>query len=129
MSRGVCLGLEFYADTMSRVDYGDTIPLHTNHYLSCNRDRQADPGYMNTKMRYDRGLELCQNLEIQDLASMKKILLDGKNDDNAICRRYGDFLGYQLGTICSIIMDLPARTMFITPGPPSKYDFEVYKLD
>ena len=69
-----------------------------------------------------------------DLRSLRRILTDTDNQDNAICRPYSPtgLFNYspalKIGTVSSVIMELRQRVMWATRGSPLTNPFVRYEL-
>ena len=126
---GHYLDVEITGNEAHRVDYGHELPLHTNHYLQGElRHLNINGLSESTTTRYRRARELCRGLRQENVDGMMHILGDKANDENAICRKYANYLGFPTGTVCSIVMDLPSRRMHITKGNPYENDYADYHL-
>ncbi len=129
---GGSVDVEFAGTEMNVVDYGDEIPIHTNHLLSdlkAGRDTSKDPMFENSLARYDRGKEILAGTDQSArVADFKAILRDGENASDPICVEYKEQLGFMIGTVSSVIMDLPARMMHVTKGPPATTTYTPFAL-
>lgn len=130
--QGRCVAMEFAGTSMKPLDYKDGRPLHTNHYLSELSETQAtenDPLYENSMARYRRGCTLLKNLDRQaGVDELKSILRDREDVKHKISAEYKTRLGLQIGTVSSIIMDLPNREMHAALGVPHKNHYQVFQL-
>jgi isopenicillin-N N-acyltransferase-like protein len=98
--------------------------LHTNHYLM-NEELNLDTEKLASSFtRYKQALQMIHALKNSSINEMKRILLDQTRDDLPICRPYVPHpdLG-NVGTVCSIIMDLRGLQMHITLGNPLENPF------
>lgn len=120
---GASASLELYGDACDEVDHGARLPRHTNHYVGTPRDQTGDLLLPNSHARWDRAETLLEERTPQSVARMKELLLD-RDGKNAICGSWFPLGAYRLGTVCAIVMDLPAREMHITPGHPADHAFE-----
>ena len=116
-SRGNYLSLEFAAENVYSARLTDKYMVHTNHYLRV--DINKDPvEFASSFSRYGRATEIIEELP-KTIQGMKDLLGDQKRTDLPICRPYvEDELIGNVGTVTSIIMDLPNREMHITKGNP-----------
>ena len=130
--QGQCVSMEFAGTTMIPVDYGDKWPLHTNHYLSEageTLNSEDDPLFENSITRYRRGRVLFEHLKKESgVDELKSVLRDTGDEGNCISADYRTRLGLQVGTVCSIVMDLPNREMHVTLGTPHKNQYQVSQL-
>lgn len=131
-ANGQFLDFEFAGATVSRVDYQGKLPLHTNHYLGPHPDSytpEEDPIYPSSIARYSIGRGLLDAFPAEaGVTELQSLFRDTSHQDYPICTPYSDFLGLQVGTVSSVVMDLPNRTAHISVGNPNKSDFHVYKL-
>ncbi|MDJ0842430.1 MAG: C45 family autoproteolytic acyltransferase/hydrolase [Acidobacteriota bacterium] len=102
-------------------------PLHTNHYLGreINENIAQIP---DSPERLKRAGELLKEVPVQSLDAMKRILDDRQGENNAINKRFFSVGPALVGTLCTIIMDLPNRTMHITKGNPRHNGFATYAV-
>ena len=127
--QGEFIDVEVMGKRAYRIDFGNQIPVHTNHYLQeQNQGLNLSGLSESTTQRYQRARKLCRDLPLETVNNMKEILADRENGDNAICRKYSDYLGFHTGTICSIVMDLSARCMHITRGNPLEHEYADFYL-
>jgi len=111
---------------------GDSI-AHTNHYVGGTvNDEEAGMGFLNNSYdRYTRAEAMLKEVTSYDIAEAKKILTDRIGGNGMICR---DFIPEEpghtpTGTIASMIMDLPNKTLHITLDPQeSGTEFKTYTL-
>lgn len=99
---------------------------HTNHCLFS----QISAGEMeaNSAARLQRGRELMDNRESLDLEDLKGILSDSQDPDSPICAPYAPLFGLNLGTICTVVMDLPRRQLHLRMGSDPAGEFAVHSL-
>lgn len=125
--RGDSASLELWGDECVEVDHGGRVPRHTNHYVGTPRDQSGDLLLPNSEARWARVDTLLEETADQTADRMKNVLLD-REGDHSICGSWFQVGAFRLGTVCSIVMDLPARTMHITPGHPPEHPFEAVSL-
>lgn len=130
--KGCFVNMEFSGTVIEEVDFESGIPLHTNHYLSSireSRDNKKDILYKNSLARFTRAQQLLENCKGDEgLGVFKSILLDAEDKNEPICAEYTSKMGFPIGTVCSIIMDLTNRTMHITAGNPKKNEYTRYNF-
>ena len=78
--------------------------------------------------RLQRAGELLPGRASPDLADLKDILSDQQDPDSPICAPYHPLFGLDLGTICTVVMDLPRRQLHLRMGSDPAADFTVYSL-
>jgi isopenicillin-N N-acyltransferase-like protein len=135
-SQGRSLNFEFAGTKLHLHHPNKKIFIHTNHYLyfpKFNRRKSLASSFA----RYRRANSIAESFSSErrhgtsenTLRQAKRLLLD-KKGFRPICREYwGDSELGTLGTVCSIIMDLPNRKMHYTPGTPLKNSFRTVSLD
>ncbi len=121
---GRIVNIEFADDEMFTTDHLEDAFLHTNHYLgndNLNKDRKK---LASSFARYIRASELISEFNSFSIANLKQLLLDQSNQDLPICRPYvaDPDLG-NVGTICTILMDLQKSQLHITRGTPLQTPF------
>jgi isopenicillin-N N-acyltransferase like protein len=108
--------MEFAATERFEIaDDGDVL-AHTNHYL--DRDIFAVPSTLkNSTIRYNQAKHLAKSMNARDRKTMETMLSDTQNPGDAICQPYRtrEPLG-QMGTVCTLSMDLAAGNMNIRLG-------------
>lgn len=125
---GDCLNVEFAGDESLAVNPENDVLIHTNHYLG--RDINPDKGVFRCSYsRMRTAQEKVNAITEQSIEEMKSILLDRSNKEFPINRRYiPDNDVEELGTVCTIIMDLANLSIHLKKGHTSETDFVVYKL-
>lgn len=111
---------------------GDSL-VHTNHYLGgVANDPEAGEGFLhNSFERYARAQHIIAHSQEYDRDVAQQLLLDRGEGEGMLCR---DFIPEELGstptgTIASLIMDLPAKTIYIALNPQSAdSEFTHYSL-
>ena len=124
---GRSASLELWGNECVEVDHGERLPRHTNHYVATPRDQSGDVLVPNSEGRWARAEALLDDQANQTVDRMKSVLLDAEGG-HAICGGWFPVGPFRLGTVCSIIMDLPARVMHITPGHPPEHAYEAVPL-
>ena len=113
---GARFDMEFAATEQIEVDDPGDVIAHTNHYL--DPDMFSMPHVLeNSTLRLNRAYALAQNVKTRDRETMARMLSDTENPGNAICQtsRPREPLG-NMGTVCTLTMDLAARNMDIRLG-------------
>lgn len=127
-SAGIGVCLDILSGTASRPAVPVHVLLHTNHYVARPRDQSGDLLIPNSKRRYDRAGELLDADEPQSVERMQRILLDREGAPDSICAAYRDVGPFRIGTVSSIVMDLPRREMHLTAGNPAQHPYEAVAL-
>jgi isopenicillin-N N-acyltransferase-like protein len=128
-SSGHCFSLEFAGDESFTIAPENNFIIHTNHYLG--RDINPERGnFCSSYARMRTATEKASAVTEQSIEAMKSILLDRSNKALPINRRYipDDDLE-EMGTVCTIIMDLPHQAIHLKKGHTSETDFVVYKIE
>jgi isopenicillin-N N-acyltransferase-like protein len=129
-SSGNSIDIEYANNDVYYPDTEEEVFIHTNHYLmnqSFNTDLEK---LASSFARYEYSKILAHNVSHGSIEEMKGILLNAYRKDFPICRPYVDNpdIG-NVGTICSLIMDLPKLKMHITLGNPFVTPFTVLSLE
>ena len=131
-NNGDFVDIELSGTEMATVDFTDGLPVHTNHYLSHLKDKPdqpANPELENSLVRHKRGTTLTQQLDANaGIPQMQSILADGDDEQHPICRPYKPRLEFMVGTVSSVMMDLPSQTLHVTRGSPGQSPYEQFSL-
>lgn len=130
--KGRHIDMEFSGTKMEAVDYASHSPLHTNHFLG-EEGKALNSGHdllnENSLIRYDRGRRLIDAMgRTPGVPELKSVLMDAENRENSICVEYKPLFGLNVGTVSSVIMDLPGKTMHVTCGNPRKSSYSTFSL-
>jgi len=130
---GRSVSMEFCGTEMEVVDYGDDTPFHTNHFVSGLKngwDGAGDPRYANSIARHRRGREMLAGLgQKPGIDKLKSILTDTDDEKYPICREYVEGTVAKVGTVSSIVMDLPNRALHVTKGNPRQHPYHIFTLN
>lgn len=118
---GQAIDFELSGSSTSSIPMiGDSI-AHTNHYLGGTiNEEEAGMGFLNNSYdRYTRAETILKETTQYGVAEAKKILTDRAEGTGMLCR---DFIPEEpghtpTGTIASMIMDIPNKTLHITLDP------------
>lgn len=124
---GDYLNYEFKARKRNLLQYGKETPIHTNHYLGEKCNEQGNPMYESSQQRLTRARQLVSEQDGESIQKMKRILLDTSGSE-AICAEFRHHMHYRVGTVSSIIVDLPQRKMLVTKGSPLRHDYQEHQL-
>jgi isopenicillin-N N-acyltransferase-like protein len=103
------------------------IMLHTNHYLHKPINLPGNPEFASSYAREHTARQQISSLNGLNKGEMTEILSDKSNPDYPILRSYcADANLQELGTVCSIIMDLRERDMYIRKGNSIPGQFVAY---
>jgi isopenicillin-N N-acyltransferase-like protein len=108
------------------------ILAHTNHYLSRRMARlENDPRQLiGSRVRYFRVMRLLRRSQNHDRHSLQEILRDHVNSPHSICAHEAADekpLDRQK-TICSLIIDLIEKRMYVAWGTPCQNEYYPYGL-
>ncbi|MEQ9519454.1 MAG: C45 family peptidase [Parvibaculum sp.] len=121
--------MEFAAtEKFELTDKGDIL-AHTNHFIEQNVFTIPEM-LENSTLRLSRVGKLSEAYGARDRRTMEKMLSDTENPGNSICQTYRTRapLG-EMGTVCSLTMDLEAGDMGIRLGNNAKNAFEHISLN
>jgi hypothetical protein len=85
--------------------------------------------YEDSMIRCRQAQKILAQSQNQTVEQAKKILGDRENGSHAICAEYKFIMGAQIGTVCSVIMDLQKLEMHITMGNPIRNDYQVIPIN
>ncbi len=128
-AQGNYCDIEFAGEEMHFTEkVGGSIPLknflHANHYLAALVSEATATASSLARQRRGEQLIAAYSGSVEEA---KKLLLDRQGQELPICRPYQreEESLEEVGTVCSIIMDLPQRVMHLTKGNPLQNEFEV----
>jgi isopenicillin-N N-acyltransferase-like protein len=122
---GEAVNFEFAGDAVDEHAVGETF-VHTNHCLF--HPLSAGDMEANSHARNNRALELIASTPLEGLQDMKNVLSDRHDLDAPICAPYHPLFGLNLGTICTVIMDLSGRELHFRMGSLPGAEFTVFSL-
>ncbi len=109
--RGLNVG---YAGRHREISLLDGAPVvRTNHLPG--RAGTAGPLVENSSARLDTATALVPS--VTDTASLLAVLADRGDPTHPICAPYRPLLGTTVGTVATVVMDLPARLLHVRRGP------------
>jgi isopenicillin-N N-acyltransferase like protein len=113
---GACFDLEFAGDeTLSPASLNGCY-AHTNHYLGKEINALDDPLFFNSRTRMDRATQLISQTGEHTAANMMAVLSD-RAAEFPIYRPYlPDEVLQDVGTVATIVMDLPRQEFHIRKG-------------
>ena len=108
---------EFAGDeTLSPAKFGDNL-VHTNHYLSKPINDLNHPQFFNSQARLNTAITLLDDTDQQTPRAMQQILSDRSHPQYPVYRPYAlDDKQQEIGTVATIVMDLPKRQLHIRKG-------------
>ena len=122
--------IEFGGSEIYLLDAENNHLIHTNHFLKNEKLNLKPELLLSSFKRYEIASNLAKSHQTQSLELMKSILLDDTDSDLPICRRYipGRVME-EVGTVCTILMDLNQEVMHITKGSPHHNPFTKISLN
>lgn len=121
--------VEFAGDKRFFLQNSDPVQVHTNHYLKDPSINLSADLLQSSYARFERANSMQSDLTKYTLDEMKSILADGTNSELPICRPYIEGRTMQdVGSVCSIILDLQKRQMHFTHGHPANNPYVVHNL-
>ncbi|OLS21226.1 MAG: hypothetical protein HeimC2_34440 [Candidatus Heimdallarchaeota archaeon LC_2] len=122
--------IEFGGEKLYFLEVNKSVFMHTNHFLKNITLNQQPENMESSFSRYEKASSLISNLTDQSLENMKNILSDESDTEFPICRKYIQGKTMEdVGTVCTIIMDLEKLELNITKGSPSNNNFSKIKLN
>lgn len=116
--------IEFAGDNIHKLNNENDILLHTNHYLGNAKLNEIPDDLRSSLARYSMASSLIQESQDQSIQGMKAILKDQSNSELPICRNYAKgSIMREVGTVCSVIMDLRKSQLHVTRGHPLHNDY------
>jgi isopenicillin-N N-acyltransferase like protein len=122
---GEAINFEFAGDQVDERFIEETF-CHTNHCVF----RQVSAGELevNSRARLDRAAQLLRTLSDPGVDDFKDILSDQSDPEAPICAPYHPLFGLELGTLCTVIMDLPQRELHLRLGSDPSAAFLSYHV-
>ena len=90
----------------------------------------SDPGLHgdNSRARLETAEGIVSNGCDVGTESLKTLLSDTSDPEHKICAPYQSYFGINLGTVCTVVMDLNVRRLELRRGPDPDAEFESFKL-
>ncbi len=122
--------MEFCDDRFFLLEPVGDYLLHSNHYLGEAINPSNSPEFLSSYTRFHRATSLLKADSEKTVMSMCDILSDDSNEKLPIYRSYvADDSVHELGTVCSVVMSLAERKMFIRKGKSAQARFFEYGLN
>ncbi|MDX2277316.1 MAG: C45 family peptidase [Hyphomonadaceae bacterium] len=122
---GELLNIEGSPEQASISSAGAHVFVHTNHYLQRNDGGGAMEMLGNSTGRLEAALELAGR-GTQDLDQLKHVLSD--TEAGPILVPYTPYQGMNVGTVCTVLMELGAGRLHVRTGPDPSVPFETFAL-
>ena len=127
---GACFDREFAGDETLKPAPVHGNFVHTNHYLGREINAFDDPLFFNSRARLNTATDLMSRESDVSVDSMIDVLSDRSHAQFPIYRPYvPDDLLHNVGTVATIIMDLPNLQMHIRKGNREDSAFTSYSVN
>jgi hypothetical protein len=129
-AEGEALAVEFRADASYELADDNGVYLHTNHYRGCDLRTGTPEQRANSEQRLARAGALAAASDEYSHQTMNELLSDCAHAEHPICSSYREHPGIPalLGTICTLIMDLPGRKLSLRRGNDPANGYTEYSL-
>jgi len=121
--------VEFCDETCYRMEPVENYLLHTNHYLGSAINSDQDADFSSSYTRFNRATQILSANKERSAAAMCELLSD---DSDHLLPIYRDFLPddsvHELGTVCTIVMELAHQKMRVRRGKGPDATFTEYHL-
>jgi len=122
--------VEFCDASSYRVEPRSNYLLHTNHYLGSAINSEQNPDFSSSYARFDRATQFLLDNSGRDVGAMRDLLSDESDRSYPIYREYlADDSVHELGTVCTIVMELAQLKLHIRKGKGAQARFFEYNLD
>lgn len=122
--------LEFCADSSYRLTPESGYLLHTNHYLGNPINSEQDPDFQSSYARFNTATQIIGASKKRNSDSMCELLSDESSPTHPIYREYvPNESVHELGTICSIVMNLAQQKMQVRKGKGPGAEFIEYRIE
>jgi isopenicillin-N N-acyltransferase-like protein len=128
---GGALAVEFRTAASYELPADGEVYLHTNHYRyrGCDLHTGTPKQRENTRQRLARAEVLVSAFRDYSTDEMLELLSDCKDSEHPIYAPYREYEGIgTIGTICTLMMDLPAKRLSLRHGNGSANAFVDYQL-
>jgi isopenicillin-N N-acyltransferase-like protein len=128
---GGALAVEFRTAASYELPADGEVYLHTNHYRyrGCDLRTGTPKQRENTRQRLARAEVLVSAFRDYSTDEMLELLSDCKDSEHPIYAPYREYEGIgTIGTICTLMMDLPAKRLSLRHGNGSANAFVDYQL-
>lgn len=114
--QGKSVTVEYQGGSATVIRPSNEVLIHTNHYL----DSPDESPFVDSMPRLVRAQTLVAKLSGRSVEAAKELLSDRMAGLGDICVPWRDegAWGY-MGTLCSLVMDLKNRTLYVSRGHPA----------
>ena len=122
--------MEFCGENSYRLAPESDYLLHTNHYLGHPINSEQDPDFSSSYARFNKATQILADNNERSVEVMCDLLSDESDRSLPIYREYmPDESVHELGTICTIVMELAQQKMLIRKGKGPGATFCEYRLE
>ena len=127
---GAGFNIEFCGENSYRLVAESDYLLHTNHYLDSPINSEKDPSFSSSYARLNKATQILSENKERSVAGMRALLSDDSDRSLPIYREYiPDDSVHELGTICTIVMELAQQKMHVRKGKGPGAKFFEYHLE
>jgi len=128
-AEGHCADVEFAADSYFVLHPENGRLIHTNHYLGRDINDPDDPQFASSRARMTSASHLAKPTDSDPLTNMQTLLTDRSNKTLPIYRTYEPNEEIEdVGTVCTIVMELNKRMFHIRKGNGDTATFRKYAV-
>ncbi len=121
--------MEFCDQTSYRLVAESDYLLHTNHYLGNPINSEQNPDFSSSYTRFSKAMQILSDHRERSVESMCELLSDESDQSLPIYREYvSDESVHELGTICTIVMELAQQKMHVRKGKGIGAEFFEYRV-
>jgi isopenicillin-N N-acyltransferase-like protein len=126
-STGEGFDVEFAGKERTLRDIDAAAFVHTNHHLWYD----IPPGNVSgsTEARLATAQSRLDARPIANVADLITLFGDQSHPEHPICARYHPRFGTQVGTLCTVVMELGEGTMHVRRGPNPDRSFQQIKIE
>ena len=122
--------IEFCDQTSYRLVPELDYLIHTNHYLGSPINSEQDPDFSSSYARFNKATQILSDNREQSVGSMCELLSDESDQSLPIYREYvPDESVHELGTICTIVMELAQQRLHVRKGKGIGAEFFEYRAE
>ena len=122
--------MEFCDEDSYRLEPESDYLLHTNHYLGKPINSEQHPDFFSSYARFNKATQILSGNKQRSVASMCKLLSDESDRSLPIYREYlPDESVHELGTICTIVMELTQQKIHVRKGKGPGATFFEYRME
>jgi isopenicillin-N N-acyltransferase-like protein len=126
---GNSFDIEFCGEDSYRLTPDSDYLLHTNHYLGEPINPEQDPDFASSYARFNKAAQILSGVKGQSTIAMRELLSDESDSTLPIYREYiPDESVHELGTICTIIMELAQQKIHVRKGKGAGTKFFEYRM-